>query len=169
MNDNLAEVAIVIIGLVVLSSIGLIIYFHEREMSNYVHHTNSYAPIGDYSVEIGKSSDSILNNCGANKNNRCCYNATSLLDAINFVQINKGRKFSYQETSKNTCIIDPTNTNYRDNPQSSIYTLTRFNINQDSNGATRKEQEGTFDTSLSTNTVGIRPVQPRSFNYTPTV
>lgn len=139
-----------------------IIYFTERDLSNHVHHTNCYAPIGDYALEPGKSSDSILTSCGANKNNLCCYSASSLPDAINFVQQNKGRKFTYHENTKNTCIVDPTNTNYKNNSQSSVYTMTRHNINQKSDGATKKEVEKNFDTSLSDKIVNITALQPRS-------
>ena len=159
---NKLEFLLAVFGYFVILAFLLVYYFQERNMSNYVHHTNCYAPISDYSVEPGKSSDSILDKCGPDKNEPCCYNASNLKDAINYVQINKGSKFSYNETTKNTCIIDPISTNYRDNNSSSIYTKTRYSINQSSNGALKKENTVGEDTSTN-NSVIFKNYTPRSF------
>ena len=166
-NNNGKDFLIVLsIGLfVVILIIFLIIYFQEQNMSNYVHHTNCYAPISDYSVEPGKSSTSILTNCGPNKNSRCCNNSASLKDAVVYVQSFNGQKFSYVEKTGFTCIIDPTNTVYNNNDQTNIYTATRFNINQDINGATLKNTDVNTNTNITATPVDSRSLQTQTQNY----
>ena len=162
-KDNNLEHILAIFGFFCIIAFLLIYYFVERNLSNYSHHTNCYAPVSDYSLEPGKSSDSILTSCGTDNNGLCCYKAKNLPNAINFVQINNGKKFTYHEGTKNVCIIDPNNTKYNNNPQSSVYTMNRHIVNQDSDGATKKENTSNTDTSLNPNVIGVKSLQPRSF------
>ena len=141
-------------------------YFHERDMSNFVHYTNCYHPISDYSVEPGKSSTSILNECGPRKNQRCCRNSSTLSDAIYFAQDNNSQKFMYHEGTKNTCLLDPRKTTYINNPQSAIYSQTRMHIHQNNDGSiSKKEPRTNYNTATNTNTVDLASVVPTHFNY----
>lgn len=117
-------------------SIMLVFYFSERDLSNYVHHSNCYQPISDYSVEPGKSSTSILTNCGANKQERCIRTSTSLSDAIHFANSNQADKFSYNEKTGNTALLSKTSTNYIDQIYTSIFTKNKQIIQQNTDGTT---------------------------------
>jgi hypothetical protein len=167
-NNNLFYI-LSLFGYLFLVSMLTMFYFHERDMSNYLHYTNCYHPISDYSVEPGKSSTSILNECGGNKNERCCRNASSLSDAIYFAQNNKAEKFMYHEGTKNTCLLDPRKTTYKNNPQSAIYSQTRMFINQDNSGNITKDVKTNFNTSVNENkSIELASVYPNHFSYATT-
>lgn len=155
-TENKIFYILALFGYFIILAVLLVYYFTEKNLSNYVHYSNCYSPVSDYSVEAGKSSDSILTSCGSQKNSLCCHKATDLPNAINFVQLNEGIKFSYNEKTKNVCILDPLNTKYNNNPQSSIYTMNRHNIKQDAEGATKKEIKSNFDTSPAQNSINIK-------------
>jgi len=139
----------------------LIFYFVQKNQSEYVHYTNCYQPISDYAVEPGKSSDSILNNCGPDKNQKCSTTTVDLKNAVSFAQKNNSDKFVYNEKTGFTALLD-NKTKYKNNPQSSIYTKTRHNINQDADDARQKETPLNESTTLSNNIVTALPLQPIS-------
>ena len=167
-NNNLIYL-LSLFGYVFLVSMMVLFYFHERDMSNYVHYTNCYHPISNYSVEPGKSSTSILNECGGNKSERCCRNSSSLADAVYFAQDNKAEKFMYHEGTKNTCLLDPRKTTYINNPQSAIYSKTRMNIQQGNDGSLSKKVKTNFNTATADNSgIELASVYPTQFNYATT-
>ena len=126
----------------------MIVYFQEREMSNYVYYTNCYQPISDYSVEAGKSSNSVLNTCGSSGRERCARTSTSLLDAINFAQASRADKFSYNEKTGQTFLLSK-KTNYYNNPDTSIYTANKYKINQSFDNVYKKENPATFNDTIT--------------------
>ena len=132
----------------------MIVYFHERDMSNYVYYKNCYHPISDYSVEAGKSSDSILTVCGSSGRERCTRNSSSLADAINFAQSSKADKFSYDEKTGFTALLSK-KTNYQNNITTSIYTANKQIINQSYDNVYKKQEtENYSDNILGTNLRG---------------
>lgn len=130
-NNNLIFI-LSLFGFIIVLLIGLLVYFNEKDMSNHVHYSNCYQPTSDYSVEPDKTSNSILTQCGVDKNSTCTLTVENLGQAITYAQQNNASKFAYNETTKTALLIDPVNTKYIDNKQSSIYTLNRFSVNQSS-------------------------------------
>ena len=123
---------------IILLSILLIVYFHERDLSNYVHHSNCYQPVSDYAVEAGKSSNSILTICGSNGQERCTKTSSSLSDAIHFSNSNNATKFVHNEKTGFTALLSSNNTNYYPSANSNIYTKQQQRLSQSHNGATKK-------------------------------
>ena len=164
-NNNLIYI-ISLFGYIFLVSMMVMVYFNERDLSNYVHYASCYHPISNYSVEPGKSSTSILNECGPDKNQRCCRTASSLSDAVYFAQDNDSQKFMYHEGTKNACLLDPRKTIYVNNSQSAIYSQTRMNVQQSYDGsASKKETKTDFNTAVNTNAIDLASVYPTHFNY----
>ena len=134
--NKVAVIMLILLYLLIISIL-LIFYFSERDLSNYVHHSYCYQPISDYSVEPGKSSTSILTNCGANKQERCIRTSTSLSDAIHFANSNQADKFSYNEKTGNTALLSKTSTNYIDQIHTSIFTKNKQIQQQNTDGTTK--------------------------------
>ena len=165
LNDKELFISLFSFLFLVIIAFLLIFYFNEQNMSNYVYYTNCYSPVGDYNVEPGKTSNSILTTCGVDNSSLCCYTASSLKDAISYVQSNDGYKFSYNEKTKNICILDPTNTGYSNNDQSNIYTLVKHNITQDYKGKTKKTLNESFNTDISATPIDNKNLQPKNPVY----
>lgn len=142
-----------LLGYIYLVSILTMVYFNERSFGDYVHYTGCYQPISDYSAEFGKSSDTILNQCGENNQSRCVLNVNNLTQAVNFAQQNEADKFSYNEKTGFVALLDSKNTKYINNPTSAIYTKNNHSIVQNTNGATSKQEIGTQSTALNGNVV----------------
>jgi len=148
-NNNLIYI-LSLFGYIFLISMLMIVYFHEVNMSNYVHYTGCYQPVADYSVEAGKSSNSILSICGSSGQEKCTRNSTSLADAINFAQSSKADKFLYNEKTGFTALLSK-KTNYYNNTDTSIYTANKQLINQSYDNVYKKETPGNYtDTNLGT-------------------
>ena len=163
-NNNLMFI-LSLFGFIIILSIVLLIYFNERNMSSYVHYSNCYQPVSDYSVEPDKTSSSILRQCGPDKTQSCSLTVENLGQAITYAQQNNASKFAYDETTKTALLIDPVNTIYVDNKNSSIYTQNRFNVNQASDNSQKKDTEGNFNTSLTSNVIQNSAIKPTTTNY----
>lgn len=166
-NNNLIFI-LSVFGFIIILLIGLLVYFNERDMSNHVHYSNCYQPTSDYSVETNKTSSSILTQCGTDKNQTCSLTVENLGQAITYAQQNNASKFAYNENTKTVLLIDPVNTKYINNNQSSIYTLNRFSVNQSFNNSQKKESEGDFTTALTSNIVQNSAIKPIAVNYSTT-
>lgn len=133
-KDNFyIEILFVVVFFVSLMVIFLV-YFSERDMSNYVYYTNCYKPISDYAVENDKTSNSILNNCGVYNNQRCCRPVGGLSDATAYAKFKQADKFSYDENTRNMCILDEKNTKYIDKKGSHIFSKQNRTYHNDVNG-----------------------------------
>lgn len=160
-NNNLIYI-LSLFGYLGLLSILLIVYFQEKDMSNYVHYSNCYQPISDFSVEPGKTSNSILTTCGSNGKERCTKTASSLADAVNFANANNASKFLFNDKTKLTALLSNTSTNYINQENTSIYTKNQKRLLQSPNGDL-KEYTTSQTTTLADNVISVA-IQPNNFS-----
>lgn len=101
----------------------LTVYFTTKNDSNYVHHQNCNAPLGEFALEAGVQSKAVLNICGSDNKSPCIKKVNNLTEAVNYCNLNSKicDRFMYSSQSNTVSIVGLKGT-LVDNSQQDLYT-----------------------------------------------
>jgi hypothetical protein len=101
----------------------LVVYFSIENKSNYVHHQSCNKPLGEFALEPGTASTSILKICGSSGNEVCSKKVNNLTEAVNYCNLNSKicDRFMYNSKTGTVSIVGLKTTLTENNDQD-IYT-----------------------------------------------